>query len=175
MSRAMKIENLYQPTSVPFARAVELKREVELFNAEYCAVLDANLVEQWPDFFTEDAVYRVTARENAELNLPVGLVYAEGRAMMHDRAVAIARTQMFAPRYSLHLVTNTRIVAEEGAAFRAHANFVLLQTLVEGPTTIHMAGSYHDVFVKLDGKLLLKERQAIYDTTIIANDLVYPL
>ena len=30
-------------------------------------------------------------------------------------------------------------------------------------------------FVQVDGRLLLKERQAIYDSTIIANDLVYPL
>ena len=53
--------------------------------------------------------------------------------------------------------------------------FLLLQTLVEGPSTIHMAGTYYDRFVRVDGALLLKERQAIYDTTIIANDLVYPL
>jgi anthranilate 1,2-dioxygenase small subunit len=38
-----------------------------------------------------------------------------------------------------------------------------------------MAGSYYDTFVQMEGRLLLKERQAIYDSTIIANDLVYPL
>jgi hypothetical protein len=40
----------------------------------------------------------VTEYENAERGLPVGLVYAEGRDMLRDRAVAISRTQMFAPR-----------------------------------------------------------------------------
>jgi hypothetical protein len=38
-----------------------------------------------------------------------------------------------------------------------------------------MAGTYYDRFVRVGGRLLLAERQAIYDTTIIANDLVYPL
>src|SRR5690606_19124602 len=81
------------PRSIDPARAIALRHEIEEFNADYCATLDANDVESWPEFFTEDGLYRVTARENAELGLPVGLVYAEGRAMMHDRAVAIARTQ----------------------------------------------------------------------------------
>lgn len=168
--------NLFRQRRIASARALELVREVELFNAEYCAVLDAGLVEQWPAFFTEDAVYRITARENAELGMRVGLVYAQGRAMMEDRAIAISRTQMFAPRYSLHLVTNTRVTDEmPDGEIVAQANFVLLQTLVEGPSTIHMAGMFHDRFVREGDSLLLKERQAIYDTTIIANDLVYPL
>ena len=167
---------LFRESRIDAARALALRHEIEAFNSEYCAVLDAGRVEAWPDFFAEDGVYRVTARENAELGLPVGLVYAQGRNMMHDRAVAIARTQMFAPRYNLHLVTNTRVTSESASGeIAAQANFLLLQTLVEGPTTIHMAGTYHDTFVRVDGALLLKERQAIYDTTIIANDLVYPL
>jgi len=167
---------LYRPRTIAMDRALALVREVEAFNADYCAVLDAGLVEKWPEFFTEDGVYRITARENAELNMPVGLVYAQGRNMMADRAIAISRTQMFAPRYNLHMVSNTRVTSEEvNGSFGAQANYLLLQTLIEGPTTIHMAGTFYDTFVRHEGGLLLKERQAIYDTTIIANDLVYPL
>lgn len=152
-----------------------LRQEIEEFNHEYCAVLDANLVEDWPRFFTSDCIYRITARENAELGLRVGLVYAEGRGMLQDRAVAISRTQMFAPRYMLHLTSNTRVLAQSEGNISAETNFMLLQTLVEGATSIHMAGKFHDVFVREGGKLLLKERQIIYDTTLIANDLVYPV
>jgi len=167
---------LFRESRIDAALAQALRLEIESFNTEYCAVLDAGRVEQWPDFFTQDGIYRVTARENAELGMPVGLVYAQGRGMMHDRAVAIARTQMFAPRYNLHLVTNTRVTAElDDGSIEAQANFLLLQTLVEGPTTIHMAGTYYDRFARAEGRLLLAERQAVYDTTIIANDLVYPL
>lgn len=168
--------SLFRERNIDGARTRELRHAIEDFNADYCAVLDTGSVEAWPEFFTEDGIYRVTARENAELRMPVGLVYAQGRNMMHDRAVAISKTQMFAPRYNLHLVTNTRVTSESAAGeIQAQANFVLLQTLVEGPSTVHMAGSYYDTFVHVDGRLLLKERQAIYDSTIIANDLVYPL
>lgn len=166
----------YKPSRLDAATAQHILVEVEAFNAEYCAVLDGGQVEMWPEFFTEDAVYRITARENAELGLPVGLVYAEGRDMMHDRAVAINRTQMFAPRYTLHIVTNTRVIDQnEQGEIQAEANFLLIQTLVESPSTMHLAGRYYDTFVRSGDKLLLKERQVIYDTTILANDLVYPV
>ena len=111
----MKSQNRFpiaRPRSIDRTRALALRHEIEEFNADYCATLDANDIEAWPGYFTEDGLYRITSRENVELGLPVGLVYAEGRDMMHDRAVAIARTQMFAPRYMLHLLGSTRVTAE---------------------------------------------------------------
>lgn len=165
----------YRPRSLAPERAIALRREIEEFNADYCAALDANQVEVWPDFFTDDAIYRVTGRENAERDLVVGLVYAEGRDMMHDRAVAIARTQMFAPRYMLHVLGQTRVVDESEHGIRSQTAFMLLQTLVEGPTTLHLAGTFHDRFVRVGGTLKLAERQVIHDTNVLANDLVYPV
>jgi len=164
----------YRPCTLPVARVNALREEVTAFNAEYCATLDRGDIESWPAFFTEDALYRVTSRENADLGLPVGLVYCEGRAMMMDRAVAVARTQMFAPRYTMHLLGVTRVEAENSQGIVAQTPFLLVQTLVEGPSTLHLAACYHDRFVHVDGRLLLAERQVIHDTNILANDLVYP-
>lgn len=164
----------HKPCTLPVARVIELREEITTFNAEYCATLDRGDLETWPSFFTEDALYRITARENADLGLPVGLVYCEGRAMMMDRAVAVARTQMFAPRYTMHLIGVTRVESEGSQGIVAQTPFLLVQTLVEGPSTLHLAACYHDRFVHVDGRLLLAERQVIHDTNILANDLVYP-
>ena len=153
----------------------ELRLEIEEFHTEYCNTLDRGALEEWPDFFTEDAVYRVTARENADAGLPVGLVYADSKAMLRDRAFAIKHTQMFAPRYMQHLVTNVRVIAAPPGAIKAQSNYLLLQTLVDGPTTIHQSGRYFDTFMRDGARLLLKERQCVYDTLLIANDLVYPV
>lgn len=183
----------------PDAKSVrELRLEIEEFHTEYCNVLDRGDLDHWVDFFAEDALYRITARENADAGLRVGLVYAEGRGMIRDRAFAILHTQMFAPRYMQHLTSNVRIVAveeaaggtgggkppvpsvhavgaAEGSLIKAQSNYLLLQTLVEGPTTIHQSGRYFDTFVRQGGRLLIRERQCIYDTVLIANDLVYPV
>lgn len=164
----------HRPSSLSAERASSLRDDITSFHAEYCAVLDRGSLEEWPTFFTEDALYRITGRENAELNLPVGLVYCEGRAMMHDRAIAIARTQMFAPRYTMHILGAVRVESESDTGICAQTPFLLIQTLVEGPSTLHLAACYHDRFVRVDGRLLLAERHVIHDTNILANDLVYP-
>lgn len=164
----------HRPCTLAAARATALREEIATFNAEYCAVLDRGDLETWPLFFTDDAMYRISSRENTDLGMPVGLVYCEGRAMMHDRAVAIARTQMFAPRYMMHILGTTRVESESGGAIVAQTPFLLIQTLVEGPSTLHLAACYHDRFVREDGKLLLAERIVIHDTDILANDLVHP-
>jgi anthranilate 1,2-dioxygenase small subunit len=153
----------------------ELRLEIEEFHAAYCWTLDRGALEDWPEYFTEDAVYRITARENADAGLEVGLVYADSKAMIRDRAFAIQHTQMYAPRYLQHFVTNVRVLEARGDAIKAQSNYLLLQTLVDGPTTIHQSGRYYDTFRRERGRLLLKERQCIYDTVLIANDLVLPV
>jgi anthranilate 1,2-dioxygenase small subunit len=153
----------------------EVRLEIEEFHNEYCWTLDCGKLEDWPAYFTDDAVYRITARENADANLPVGLVYADSKAMIRDRAFAVQNTQMYAPRTMQHFVTNVRVLEVKGNTIKAQANYLLLQTLVDGPSTIHQAGRYYDTFLRSGAKLLLKERQCIYDTVLIANDLVLPV
>ena len=153
----------------------ELRLEIEEFHADYCWTLDCGDVERWPEYFTDDAVYRITARENADAGLPVGLVYADSKAMIRDRAFALKHTQMYAPRTMQHFVSNVRVLQAKEGAIKAQSNYLLLQTLVDGPTTIQQSGRYYDTFVRAGGKLKLKERQCIYDTVLIANDLVLPV
>jgi anthranilate 1,2-dioxygenase small subunit len=154
----------------------ELRLEIEEFNAEYAAVLDAGRVQDWPNFFTADAIYRITARENADAGLPVGLVYCEGIGMLRDRALAISRTTMFAPRYLLHQVTNIRVLAiEPSGEIAAEANYALFETLVDEKTTLQQVGRYQDRFVRQDGRLKLKARHCVYDSLIIDTALIYPV
>ena len=156
-------------------RARALRAEIEAFHAEYCAALDEDRIADWPGFFTDDAVYRITARENAAAGLPVGLVYCEGMGMLRDRALAIAKTEMFAPRYLLHHVSNVRVLSDADGIVAARANYLVLQTLVDEPTTLHQAGRYYDRFRRAAGRLLLRERHCVYDTLLIDNSLVLPV
>lgn len=171
----MKEQLSYAPSAISAARSSALRAEIEHFHAEYCAALDANDVEKWPDFFGEEATYRITSRENALLDMPVGLVYCEGLAMIRDRAAAVAHSQMFAPRHMLHVLGITRVLGEEGGQISAQTPFLLMQTLIEGPSTVHLAGVYHDRFVRREGRLLLVQREVVHDTEILATALAYPV
>jgi anthranilate 1,2-dioxygenase small subunit len=156
--------------------ASTLRAEIEAFHAEYCAALDENRLEDWVDFFTPDAVYRITSRENVESELPVGLVYCEGAGMLRDRALAIAKTAMYAPRYLQHQVGNIRILGVSGDGIvSAQANYLLFQTLVDEKTTIHQVGRYFDRFERAKAGLLLCERHCVYDSLLLDNSLVLPV
>jgi 3-phenylpropionate/cinnamic acid dioxygenase small subunit len=169
----------FEAHAVPAEAARALRGEIEEFNSAYAATLDAGQIEAWPDFFVEDALYRITGRENADAGLPVGLVYCEGLGMLRDRALAIARTMMFAPRYLLHQVTNVRVLAleppEGEGGCRATANYSLYETLVDQRTTLLQVGRYWDRFVRRDGTLKLRERHCVYDSLIIDTALIYPV
>ena len=156
------------------ARQRELQWEIENFNCEYAAVLDRGEIGLWPSFFTEDAVYRVTARENVDAAMPLDLVSCEGMGMLLDRAYAVAHTEMYAPRYLLHQISNTRVLSFDEATATAEANYVLYETVIDEPTRLIQVGKYRDRFSCTGVKLLLKERQCIYDTVLVPNCLVYP-
>jgi 3-phenylpropionate/cinnamic acid dioxygenase small subunit len=154
----------------------ELRLEIEEFNSAYAAALDAGKIEEWPRFFTDDAVYRITGRENADAGLAVGLVYCEGIGMLRDRALAIAKTTMFAPRYLLHQVSNVRVLGSSASGeITATANYALFETLVDEKTILQQVGRYHDRFVRGASGLLLKERICVYDSLIIDTALVFPV
>lgn len=153
----------------------EARLEIEEFNYDYAATLDRFDVDGWTEFFTEDALYHVIARDNLEAGLPLGLIYCEGRAMMKDRAYALLNTEMFAPRY-LHLsITNTRALAIDGPLVRATANYTLIETLVDEQSRIQQVGKYEDIFERIDGRLLIKERKCIFDSVTVNNCLVFPV
>ncbi len=154
----------------------ELRLEIEEFNAEYAHVLDEGDLETWPDFFTDDALYRITGRENADAGLPLGLIYCDGKGMLRDRARAILKTTMHAPRYLRHFNSNLRITdLQPDGTVQASANYLVIETLMEAESRILQAGRYQDIFVRRDTRLLIQERHCIYDTLTIPNALIYPV
>ena len=157
--------------------ALLLRQEVEEFNAAYAAALDEQRLTDWAEMFTEDAFYIVISRENEERGMPVGLIYCDSKRMLYDRAFALEKTTMFAPRYLRHMISNLRILGEEAqGGIRARANYALFQVLYDRPDAkVHQVGVYHDVFRRVDGALKLAERRCIYDSLLIDNALCLPV
>src|SRR5437764_12506237 len=90
---------------------VEVARRLELESlySDYAACLDADRLEEWPEFFTEDCHYRVTSAENYEAGLPLGLIYASSQAMLHDRVSALRDANIYEPQRYRHLISGIRI------------------------------------------------------------------
>ena len=153
----------------------ELRLEIEEFNTEYARVLDEGDLETWPDFFTDDGIYRITSRENADDDLPIGLIYCDGRGMLVDRIRAILKTTTHEPRYLRHFNSNVQVASCADGRISSGSNYLVVETLMEGGTNIFQSGRYEDTFVRVDGALRLSARHCIYDTLLITNALIYPV
>jgi anthranilate 1,2-dioxygenase small subunit len=153
----------------------ELRARIEALYYDYAAVLDDKEFDRWPEMFTEDCFYRVTSRENVELNLPLGIIHAESRAMLKDRVVALKETSMYVPRRVRHFIANIRIFEPDATGVRVRANFSVHQTLPDQESGMFLSGEYQDRVVEQQGKLLFAEKICIHDATVVPISLVYPL
>src|SRR4029453_4696915 len=112
--------------------ALLLHHEVETFNTAYAAALDEQRLMDWVEMFTDDAFYVVISRENADKQLPVGLIYCARKPMIYDRAFALEKTAMFAPRYLRHIIGNLQVLEANGErGIRARANYAVMQVLYD--------------------------------------------
>ena len=163
-------------TNDPRLAALLLHHEVEQFNAAYAAALDEQRLTDWVEMFTDDAFYVIISRENADRGMPVGLIYCENKGMIFDRAFALEKTAMFAPRYLRHIIGNLQILGEEDGEIRARANYVVVQVLFDRPDAkLHQVGVYYDRFRRVGAELKLAERRCVYDNLLVDNALCIPV
>src|SRR6266700_1918499 len=124
--------------------AVARRLELEQLYTDYAHCLDADELERWPDFFTEDCFYRITSAENYEAGLPLGLIYATSRNMLNDRVSALREANIYEPQRYRHLISGIRIERDDIDALEVHANFLVVRTMQDGAMTLFAAGRYVD-------------------------------
>ena len=161
------------PTVLDRPAAVTRDAIRDLYDAYYAALDDVRL-HDWPDFFTEDCLYRVIPRENHEAGYTLCTMQAESRGMLKDRVTGLTRTQMYAPRYYRRFPTAPRIVGEAEGAVSVRHNLLLVQTLIDKPSDIVLSAVCHDRIVLDEGRLRFAERIVVFDSEMVPNSLVYP-
>lgn len=143
--------------------------------ADYAAVLDARELSRWPDFFTEDAVYRLQSRENFDRGLPLATLAFESRAMLKDRVFGAAETIYHDPYFQRHVVGAPRVLSEDPRGLRCEANYVVIRTKRDAMPEILSVGRYLDRVVATPEGLRFAERLVIFDNDLIPNSIIDPL
>lgn len=144
------------------------------FFDDYYTVLDDVRLEAWPAFFTGDCLYRVIPRENFEAGYALCTMQAESRGMLVDRVMGLTRTQMYAPRHYRRFPGPLRIVSRDGDGVRTRHNLLVVQTLIDKQSDIVLCAVCHDLVVRDDEGLRLRERVVVFDSEMIPNSLIYP-
>ncbi|HKF71066.1 MAG TPA: aromatic-ring-hydroxylating dioxygenase subunit beta [Stellaceae bacterium] len=153
----------------------ELRDEIEALYADYAEALDDNALERWPDFFTEECLYKLVPRENWERDLPIALMLCESKGMLRDRVNAVRNTAVYAPRTFRHLIGQFRIKAETQDRIRVRANYAVFQTLVDDLTRVQNAGKYIDLIERTSEGLRFREKICVFDSVLVPNSLIYPV
>jgi salicylate 5-hydroxylase small subunit len=154
-------------------------QELLALYSDYAMVIDSSEWERWPDFFTEDGIYRLQPRENHDQGLPLCLLAMESKAMMKDRVYGVKETLYHDPYYQRHVVGTPRVIncheGDEGLTVQSEANYVVVRTKYDGESTVFNAGFYRDTIVRTSDGLKYKLRLAVYDTEMVANSVIYPI
>jgi 3-phenylpropionate/cinnamic acid dioxygenase small subunit len=154
---------------------LRLRLQLEDLYANYGATLDYGKIEHWPDFFTEDCIYKLISRENYDLGLPLGTMFAEKRGGLEDRVTAVVKTSVYHERTFTHLITGVRLLGESRGVITATANYSVLETLPNQYTRVLNSGRYDDKIVRKGGKLLFKEKLCIFDSALVPASIIYPI
>jgi len=115
----------------PAAPAISVETRfgiTDLYDA-YSAALDEGRYSDWASFFTDDAVYRLVPKENYDRNLPIAIIYCDGRGMIEDRAFTTVETTIAQPRSLRHFVTGIAVREVVEGGYEVGANFLIVQTI----------------------------------------------
>ncbi|UUX95357.1 aromatic-ring-hydroxylating dioxygenase subunit beta [Aquabacterium sp. J223] len=143
--------------------------------ADYASAVDSNNWDLWPEFFTDECLYRLQPRENHERGFPLATMSFTSKGMLKDRVYGIKETLFHDPYYQRHVVGQPVVRAAEPGRFQCEANYAVFRTKLSELSTVFNVGRYLDVVVKTPAGLKFASRECIYDSEMIPNSIIYPI
>ena len=95
---------------------------------DYAIAVDSGNWDLWPEFFTDDCVYRLQPRENFERGFPLATLSFTSKGMLKDRVYGIKETLFHDPYYQRHVVGTPVVRSAEGGSFRCVADYAGFRT-----------------------------------------------
>ncbi|MDY7577191.1 anthranilate 1,2-dioxygenase small subunit AndAd [Herbaspirillum sp. RTI4] len=149
--------------------------ELHQLQEAYVNALDNDRLEDWPEFFTEDCLYEIIPRENADAGLPIGIIYCDSKRMLRDRVLSLRHANIFEAHSYRHMTSGLMIRPVDAQTVETESSYVVIQTLQNGESFVYQAGRYIDRVVKTDAGWRYAKRRVIYDTSRVATLLATPI
>jgi 3-phenylpropionate/cinnamic acid dioxygenase small subunit len=118
--------------------------EIAALNSASAAAIDRGQLEDWPGFFHESCLYKVTTAENHEKGYQAGLIYADSRAMLADRIAALREANIYERQRYRHILGLPLITAQTDSEVSTETSFVVVRTMRDGQMMVFAAGAYLD-------------------------------
>jgi biphenyl 2,3-dioxygenase subunit beta len=159
--------------------AMLLHYEVERFYYDEAALLDAHRYEEWLALFTEDAHYFMpirrtrTQREmDKEFTKPGEMAFFnDDKTLLAGRVAKLKTGRSWAedpPSRTRHLITNVRIVKDDGRTLEVESNFHVYRTRLNSEETSWI-GSRRDLLRRANGSFQIADRKIFLEQTVLLS------
>ncbi|MDR5835589.1 anthranilate 1,2-dioxygenase small subunit AndAd [Caballeronia sp. LZ034LL] len=154
---------------------MQLWFELSMLQNQYINTLDNDRLEAWPALFTEDCVYEIVPKENADMGLPIGIIHCTNRKMLRDRVVSLRHANIFEEHSYRHMTSGLAVIAEKDGVIETESNYVVVQTRTNGESDVYQAGKYYDRVVRTPDGLRYQRTRVVYDTSRVQTLLATPI
>ena len=148
---------------------------VQQLHADYASAVDSGHWNLWPEFFTEECVYKLQSRENHERGFPLATLFFTSKGMLKDRVYGITETLYHDPYYQRHVVGAPVIRKLDEGKIYSEANYAVFRTKFDKDSTVFNVGRYLDTIVQTPEGFKFAERLCIFDSEMIPNSIIYPI
>lgn len=149
--------------------------EIHQLQERYCAALDNDRLEEWATLFTEDCLYEIVPKENADMGLPIGLIHCDNQRMLRDRVLSLRHASIYEDHASRHMTSGLQIKPVDDDTVEAESAYVVIQTRTNGESFVYQAGRYLDRVVRTPDGWRYAQRRVIYDTSRVITLLATPI
>jgi anthranilate 1,2-dioxygenase small subunit/terephthalate 1,2-dioxygenase oxygenase component beta subunit len=150
--------------------------EISALNAACAAAIDADRLEEWPDFFHEQCLYKITTADNVAKGYQAGIVYADTKAMLTDRVMALRQANIYERQRYRHILGMPAILGNDNGTVSAETPFLVVRTMREGQMDVFAVGIFRDTLRRnATGAWRYAERLAICDSQRFDTLLAIPL
>jgi anthranilate 1,2-dioxygenase small subunit len=154
---------------------MQLWFEIHQLQERYCAALDNDRLEEWATLFTPDCLYEIVPKENADMGLPIGLIYCNNQRMLRDRVLSLRHANIFEEHSCRHMTSGLTIQPVDAHTVEAESSYVVVQTRTNGESFVYQAGRYLDRVVRTADGWRYRQRRVVYDTSRVQTLLATPI
>jgi biphenyl 2,3-dioxygenase beta subunit len=153
--------------------------EVERFYYDEAALLDSHCYEVWLSLFSEDARYFMpirrtrTQRElDKEFTRPGEMAFFDDtKPLLAGRIAKLKNGRSWAedpPSRTRHLITNIRIIKDDGLTLEVESNFHVYRTRLNSEETSWI-GSRRDLLRRVAGSFQIVDRKIFLEQTVLLS------
>jgi 3-phenylpropionate/cinnamic acid dioxygenase small subunit len=172
-------ENTAPDVQIPAAALAAMYTQfaVERFLYDEAALLDALCFADWLELFADDVHYfmplrRTMSRRQMHLQFtkPGEIAWFDDtKQVLAGRVNKLATGTSWSedpPSRTRHLVTNVRVVADDGVELQVESNFHIYRTRLKSEEQ-EWIGSRQDVLRRSDGRFLIARRTILLEQTVL--------